>query len=431
MSFTGGSYHENKTSVVPGWIPCLATGLLVRRLVERSQGPGLQKMWKVEMIKRLKKQIYDLFFMTWFFLLKKSEKSNKQKKIRVAKKQKYESMQGQYEKISDLLNDLDTTFKMIKRLKPKKSVIQKMIKVHGTYIVGEMPEDSYFNCKKLDGFKVYGLPTFISSIWTINQRKKITGSDDLKDKVECFLAALKYKGTGIYPIKKNHVIYEVCTVIVDPKPIDLQFFVEVNEITGDVRALKSPVSKTHYFKSKKNGWITYTTNKWCVPELPHDGLKNITNENEQLNELARLFVLVFNTTMLREYSVNINVKKGNERVTFAVPQDRWKYFFKERIKAKNRNGNTKPIFHSVTAHSRKTKKGYTDVKTHYRGLREFWWNRYHVKIVMPGKHGAAQASFGASCYIDKVIKNVDTNNFIDICDSEISKKLNLSFGGHE
>lgn len=39
-------------------LPCLAESLLVHRLVERSQGPGVQKMWKVEMIFETKNRYF-------------------------------------------------------------------------------------------------------------------------------------------------------------------------------------------------------------------------------------------------------------------------------------------------------------------------------------------------------------------------------------
>jgi hypothetical protein len=74
-----------------------------------------------------------------------------------------------------------------------------------------------------------------------------------------------------------------------------------------------------------------------------------------------------------------------ERVTgsFNIDLKRTPYFFKDRVKVKNDKGSTKKIFHSVEEHTRKTEKGETIVKSHFRGLRKFHWGGYNVAVVHP------------------------------------------------
>ena len=70
-------------------------------------------------------------------------------------------------------------------------------------------------------------------------------------------------------------------------------------------------------------------------------------------------------------------------MSFSIDMLRTPYFFADRKKVVNENGNTKKIFHIVRGHKR---KNGTFIKTHFRGLREFVWNDYQVKIGLAGLH---------------------------------------------
>jgi len=159
-----------------------------------------------------------------------------------------------------------------------------------------------------------------------------------------------------------------------------------------------------------------------MPDLIEDGKSNHT-EDAVRRELETQFTLRYNMVMQREYGVNIIVKRGKSRATFTVPQDRWKYFFRERIKAKTPHGKTKPIYHSVVAHQRQTISGTTAVKTHYRGLRHFIWKGYDIRIVMQGKHGVPQASLDITPTSEEDMK--EGVQYYDL--NDISDRINRVF----
>lgn len=121
---------------------------------------------------------------------------------------------------------------------------------------------------------------------------------------------------------------------------------------------------------------------------------------------------MYSAVMRREYGVNIIVKKGKYRATFTVPQNRWKYFFKDRIDALTPGGKKIPIYHAVVAHKRQTKTKLTYVKTHYRGSRHFWWQGYEINIVMQGLHSVPQADFAVSA-LDEFPPDRPETDFID------------------
>ncbi len=79
----------------------------------------------------------------------------------------------------------------------------------------------------------------------------------------------------------------------------------------------------------------------------------------------------------------VRAKRDGCCATFSIDMLRTPYFFKGRNKTVNHNGKTKPIFHIVRTHKRKTG---SLVKTHFRGLRRFDWLGYDVTVSMPGLH---------------------------------------------
>lgn len=86
--------------------------------------------------------------------------------------------------------------------------------------------------------------------------------------------------------------------------------------------------------------------------------------------------------------IRVEASKGKLSATFGVDVKRTSYFFKDRdvtAEALTAAGTRIPIFHSVRPHTRNTNHGEVGVRMHFRGLREFGWAGYRVKITVPGR----------------------------------------------
>lgn len=112
------------------------------------------------------------------------------------------------------------------------------------------------------------------------------------------------------------------------------------------------------------------------------------NKNKSVDEyFSRFFSLMVNSVLGSELDMNVRVKKGGRVATFSINMLRTPYFFADREKTVNENGNTHRILHIVKPHERTTRSGNKKIiKAHWRGLRRFTWNGYDVSIGMPGAH---------------------------------------------
>lgn len=114
-----------------------------------------------------------------------------------------------------------------------------------------------------------------------------------------------------------------------------------------------------------------------------------------VNAAAReFFAIVAGAASARDAGVTIRVRKRQESAAFAIDMERTPYFFADREKTVNENGQTKRIFHVVRGHMRTTAGGHKKfIKPHFRGIRRFIWNGYVVRISLTGKHAASLSSF--------------------------------------
>lgn len=334
-------------------------------------------------------------------------------------KRQYEEVVGQFRTIRELLDGLDGTFKHLRKLKPRKSSFQRAIKKFGVYIVhlGDHENDRVMY-GKLDGMGAYKLPSVLCVYWP---------HDVGKGNVEQFFVAIK--STRLHGVQRspNHSYYECAmTAHLDGKYHNLGYYIAINNITHEVSAMRVPYMKRHTIR-KAGEWTVFHTKEWHIPDLRSDSCSKTDGDSEEaiMAGMAERFIIGYNMTMMREYGVNIIVKKGKDRATFCVPQDRWKYFFKDRIKAKTIHGHTKPIYHSVSAHKRVTKTIVTAVKTHYRGLRHFIWGGYDIRIVMQGKDGISQSSFDLAHTDEADVE--DATKYLGV--GEVSKMINKLVDG--
>jgi hypothetical protein len=309
-----------------------------------------------------------------------------------------EKISFQYQTIRELLDDMDETFKNLRRMRPTRHSVQRVVKKYGPFMMGKLREGDLLQRDELEGFEAYGLPTFLIGYWP--GERHIKGRD-----LEVFQCAIKTHSLPYAGKRPDCTYYEVATVIMPDKqtakdigmkkPAEINYYIEVNKKTGAVRAAKTPWTKQIQIPARNGRPVCIHRQVWDLPDYIKD--EGHHSEGVKAKFLEERFEVLYSSIMRREYGVNILVKKAGYRATFIVPQNRWKYFFRERVDVKTAAGKNRPIFHAVIAHSRHLKSGkVTDVKTHYRGSRHFVWNGYEIRIVMQGKHGKPQASFGSS-----------------------------------
>ena len=308
--------------------------------------------------------------------------------------------------LKQLLDDLDFTFQAYYFLQPKNSEFRRVVKAHGV-TMATLSENYYSDSKlhdsdgvyinHLENVETYGLPSILTGL---------VPHSPSGDRVHWFFVGIKKKMPWWFR-RKNCVTYECCATLSEKgfPPFDWIFYIDVNVVTGEVQAryhlYDANFTRDRYVKGRQ----------WMVPRLP---CIDSTGSNEEI--AVHYFCMFFNLISRREYGTNITVKRGKDKVTFCVPENEWKEFFKDRIKVKTENGSSKRIFHAVAAHKRMTDNGDTYVKTHYRGLRYFRWNNYEVSIVIPERHGAALSSFGITAISAKEkgkVVELDDKNIVD------------------
>jgi len=357
------------------------------------------------------------------FFTKKTKTKRKYKK-RITQ----ELRAGEYASIKDLLEDLDRIFIDVKRMTPRRnSNAQSLVRKYGPHIAAfsDSPGGEDMSVTTLESFQAYGCPAFLINYHNTHNKKM--GKDEKGDNFcEQFIVASRLHKPPFFSKKKGYAYYEVTLLLYDDGkqmkvPAELDFIIQIKLKTGKVTALRKEIPSTHVFKKS-----SYTSYQWKYPDYQDDENKTTFSQAGMKQHLERVFISTYNLVMRREYGINILVKKGKYRATFAVPVHTWKYFFKDRIKAKTKNGNTKPIFHWVSSHIRHAKTGDQNIKTHMRGMRNFWWNTYSIKIILPGKHGASQASFNVEAYLPEDIPSDDKG--IDITKGDFNTLTDLFEG---
>lgn len=137
---------------------------------------------------------------------------------------------------------------------------------------------------------------------------------------------------------------------------------------------------------------------------------------------------------------NVNARVSDHRgvVNITIPLEEAKSVFSKRIKVKTPSGRTKPILHWVKAHRR---VNGSNVKTHWRGLREFTIDGMDVQIRMPGEpmrdfyhmfeSGAGWFSKLAAGLQSVKRTNPATGETVEFCDAGESRYKGIYYTGDE
>jgi len=377
-------------------------------------------------MKALKKILHQIYL---FFAIKKDPVKAKKKR----KKWDDDTSAGfgQFTTIKSVLNSLDDLFDDMRALKPKGKEFQRLVKRYGPYICsletsggvgfGVIAGSKGVERTRLDaGFKAYGLPTFLIHY---TDKRWIQVKDDIP--IGEFFIARKQRSFPYLKPKNGAVCYECCAIgVLEKEALEIEFNIIVNR-DGNVTAYPYLAQ----IPRRVGGIVVSSRMGLYYPDF--ENLNDRHNIDHRKKHLVELFCANYNMVMSREASINIVVKKGKERATITVPPGRWKYFFKDREKIKSASGRMKPIFHAVASHHRHLSGGkVSNVKTHYRGLRSFRWGDYSIKIILPGKHAAAQASFGLAGEIVDQDK-IDSGKWVDLGGRKVSERLNKVFEGYD
>jgi len=295
-------------------------------------------------------------------------------KARVPRKKKEKSHHGAHYYLGDLLDRMEMAFEDMRVLRAACPDAYRLASRLGVNIVSS--DYGFYN--QIEPYFLRSLPSQVCAY------VGYTG-DESSDFVPCrFIVMQKHKRPVNVELRPGVVIYEVAmTYKFDGKACAGSFHVAINQ-NGDVAPLKECRPKYHR-KSR------LARMEWSYSEH----LSDLASDNSMsIEQLAHNLVAHASSAQLAsEQGLSVRVEKGKNRLAFSVDMLRTPYFFQDRQKVVNENGRTKPILHIVRAHRRKNGKV---VKSHWRGLREFQWNGYNVKIGMGGKHLRNWSTFDAA-----------------------------------
>lgn len=116
-------------------------------------------------------------------------------------------------------------------------------------------------------------------------------------------------------------------------------------------------------------------------------------EKNRAAAIRHCFAQTLTRYQTRAENWNIGVSNGKKRITFLVPDNEAKDYFRNRNKVVNENGKTRPIIHYVKAHSYELSGKTVNVPEHIRGLREFDWQGYRCTITAPKFHAYSAVDF--------------------------------------
>ena len=310
-------------------------------------------------------------------------------KKKITRKQRERVHHGSHYYLSDLLDQMDRAFEGMRALKKADPIafrrFQKMScnvysKDYTTFAGDDREWASQGNQFAI---KVNQIPAqgciFVPHYW------------DNEDRELCFPIFIYYNRIKkpINVQQANGVVLEVgiCWGRKDDPVVAETFFVSVNDDCS-VQVLKQLVPKNERVqrkvKRKHTQDFSIIRTTWIDPTVLRD-LSEHRKETPEETAYSMVWMAI-NGSLATDSGINVRVSKGTKRLTFAIDMLRTPYFFKDREKVVNENGNTKKIFHIVAAHKRVVNGVEQIVKSHTRGLRKFIWNGYRVNILLLGKH---------------------------------------------
>lgn len=164
--------------------------------------------------------------------------------------------------------------------------------------------------------------------------------------------------------------------------------------TGEIKVPRKHYYREHSVNSNGRYRGSYSVKKYGDQDLVRfiqEDNKNMGRETNATDQVKELVAIIMNSAIERDFNWSILVKKNSRMVSYSIPNENIKYFFRDRLKLRTTpTGKRKPIIHYVKSHKR---KNGANVKTHIRGERMFYWNKYQCSVFAPGWHGKGITEF--------------------------------------
>lgn len=335
------------------------------------------------------KNIIEMIKSWWARLWARNPISEPIKK-KIKRQQRERFHHGSHYYLADLLDQMDRAFEGMQALKKADPVafrrFQKMsCNVYSKdFRVADINSDREWTSQgnqfsiKVDQIPAQGC-VFVPHKWDEDD-------DDLCHPIFIYYNRIK---KPINVQQANGVVLEVgvCWGRKDDPVFAETFFVSVNDDCS-VQVLKQLAQRQEKVqrkvKRKHTDDFAIIRTTWAEPRILQEMCIH-RNETPEQTAYSALWMAI-NGSLATDSGINVRVAKGTKRLTFAIDMLRTPYFFKDRDKVVNENGNTKKIFHIVAAHKRVVNGVEQVVKSHTRGLRKFMWNDYRVNILLLGKH---------------------------------------------
>ena len=341
------------------------------------------------MIKKLLEYLFSLF--------RKSVKEEVKEEVKAAEKKprkKYTSHKQERENFSDLLDGIESTFEGYKLPMESASWLNKDSVIGLKKLGAHVPNP--FEVKwdlKDELINLEGMTKF-PAIMCIGIKSQSNGN-----KVSpTFMFAIKQTKLPWYAAYHPGIPYEFGMAYpFEGKLFWVRVFLTVSRSTGrievcDERRVVSSVipSKSLHGKHNFGQNAVIKSTKFTTPALYED--QEYTAEDSKIIT-KNMFRQMFEWWIGRDDRWNVVVKYKGDRLTFGVPNDQTKYYFKDRDKVVTENGFTKKIIHYVKEHERVYSEKTKVIKEHIRGLKEFNWNGYQIQVVSPKLQQKTAAGF--------------------------------------
>lgn len=161
---------------------------------------------------------------------------------------------------------------------------------------------------------------------------------------------------------------------------------------GRVQVLRTLLTKHISIRGKRNRangrgrrqyGTSFTRREWGHSEFFREWAGSHQQQVEDY--LAWIFGLAAASHEIANYGMfKVTVRQGKLTATFNISAKRSAYFFRDRDDVVG--AEKKRIFHIVRPHMRQRGEKSSAVKLHFRGLQDFTWNGYAVRITVPGVH---------------------------------------------
>ena len=324
-----------------------------------------------------------------------------------------------------ILDQLDRYFAILKRMKSGDKEAYDLYSQLGAYILPERTNAGYsldaleprwLELRPSFGMVLYGSRSYESKI---DKEKKFY----VPFAVYFKKYTLSKAPVAVQPVNSGDIY--VCTVYWDTLQGTLKngaptdFALNVSP-SGDIRILKILQHKNITIRGKKGrgrgSTFTIPQRQWGIPSFFKEWAEENGKDVQTL--LASIFIETANAqTAAAESMIKVKAYKGGLAAIFSVNILRTPYFFKDRDLCVGPSGKKKKIFHIVKTHIRKTG---SVVRTHFRGIKEFNWNGYKIRITVPGWHHVNTHEFNAGATDEEHVENI--KDYVDA--AALGKTLN-------